>query len=352
MSQHIATPDFYFVTPHGTGTFSVAHYLRSMGIGVIRQNTSSAIRECIAGQTHRLGLNIDCAKPSTGIEKICTEQALPTVWLVRDPIDLLCSNYNFCISRNIMRCSTWRLKFPAKHILPDLLLEYLIMGDAAPFCCHYSSQLLKVKPSSLLCLDTSELSPKHIEKSLLSIYTLLERARELNLDTSLIKKSFNSFESRLQIFFSYLYLDSHPDICIHIYSKDYFSYMQYLKLWTENIRLFGIYDVEIDEKKYTVALQCDSAELVLKSLKSIIFQIEKSLPNYIRMRNSYLENVSSTLHYFKATPERILEMLEADKKLKKNFLRLQREELRLVKKFRPDLVERWTSFAQIGADIW
>lgn len=352
MSSKVVMPDFYFVTPHGTGSLSLAYYLRLMGVGLFRQGTAQKIQEQIAGQTCSIGLNIDNSSPSTENEKACTGQALPTIWLVRDPIELLCSNCNFNISSNILRCSVWFQRLPAKFLIPELLLEHLIMGDISSFYCHYSSQLLKVKPSSLLCLDTSELSSEHIEKSLQSIWALIGKERDLQLDMSLVGKNFNSFESRLQIFFSYLALDGFPGISIHIYSKEYFDYIQYVKMWAENIFLFDIYDVDVDGKKYTLALQCDNAEYVKKASESIIKQLENYLPEYIRMRNGYLENVASTLQAFKITPQRVLEMLDADKKLKRAFLRSQRDELKLVKKFRPDLVERWTSFAQIGVDIW
>lgn len=349
-------PDFYFVAPHGTGSFSLAYYLKTLGIGCFRQSTRGDMREYIAGQTHCLGLNIDNSKPSEENEKACIKRGggVPTVWLVRDPVDLLCSNCNFIISSSILRCSAWQQQLPVKYLVPEMLLEYLLLGEVNPYYCNYSSQLLKVKPFPLLCLDTSELSSEHIESSLRSIWELLERdqEREFVLDTSTVGKNFNSFKSRMQIFFSQLSLDECPGIRIHIYTKDYFPYMRYTKMWTENILLFDLYNFTIDGNTYVLCLQCDNFDMVKKSAESIFARFEKYISGYIRMRNSYLQSVSLTLDAFKITSQRILEILEADKRLKTHFLRTQHKELRLVKKFRPDLLERWTSFAQIGADIW
>lgn len=334
-------PDFYVVGGHGCGRLSLTYYLSWLGLPVSPEDNMKPTKDTIClpvqknEKTYGYGLTVD--RLPQDLQPLAHENENPVIWMVRDPIKIMVSLYNYCLG-DVVFCKGNPEVFIDNPLIP-------FFTSHISLCALYSS-LKKITASTAnpFIVQTEDLFADKC------VNTLENIARYLNVPFSntvcdIATINYNSFLNRL---WSRQPAKFFP-INIFLYPRPYY-YLAPDKLfdfWFNQWKAAKILaNFEYKSQVFTLGMPFDQYKFFEKDISQNYFTPEKicALKKYIEIWEIHCDLTRKLYDKYSVTAEKALDVICANHKFKSRFLRFMDNELKDFAAEYPDIVKNWKYF--------
>lgn len=341
---NIFVPDFYLVGGHGCGRLSLSYYLSWLGAPVSPERNPEPTKDTIHlpvlknPETYLYGLTVEYLSntlPTPG-----HENDSPVIWLVRDPVKMLASLYNYFVGDAVFGKGT-------PEILQDnYLLPFFI--NHLSFCALYST-LKKITRSRArpFVLQTEDLLADTCVNTLKSISEYLAIPFSSAV-CDIANISFNSFENRL---WARQPAKKFPiNILYYIQPGYYFAPDKIFDFWYNQWSPAKILSsFELEGQNFTIGMPLDQYVLFKNYIPNNYFDAGK-ISGIKKSIGIWLEHCKVTKNLYgkySITAEMALDAINSNQKFKSRFLHFMDRELNDFASEYPEIVGKWEYFNNI-----
>ena len=331
-------PDFYLVGGHGVGLQSMIYYLAYLGLPTDAWWGWNESHDKKISHTYPLAKNTNLYARG-----VTCDHALPQplrygkgqqkiLWLIRDPVALLCSYINQCIGDNLNPFS--------KNTclgLNELTMDKFLHSDKF-YYCMYSSQLRSVAArGEIMPIDTTDLLPDFCEKTMEYITKMFNQSMPTGIK-DIFKTSYNSFYSRLfyNIPPTTLYRDYGT---IQIYTCKALLYDFHFNFWQ---RAFFLGEYRWQRERWNIF-----SKTPLPDGFTLLPEEQKAIVRNIGIVSAYHASAISLYERHAISKEELVDWLRHHKRHYRELLHLLVDELTLVQRLAADKLAGWTSLHQL-----
>lgn len=336
-------PDFYLVGSHGCGRLSLSYYLSWLGALVSGEfnlePTENNIRFPVPKnpQTYRYGLTVEFI--SGDFQPIGRENERPVIWMVRDPIKMLTSLYNYFLGDVVFGKGN-----------PEVLLDRPLIPF---FASHIAFSTLY---STLKNITNSTATPFVLQTEDLfadkCIHTLKNITEYLNIPFSdavcdVANISFNSFDNRI---WSRQPAKQFP-LNVVFYRIPYYTapdkiFDFWFNQW-EPAKILSSF--EYKSKTFTIGMPLQAYNSFSDWIPHNYFDAEKiaALKKYLEIWQMHCDLTRQLYRQYSISAEEALDAINANQKFKSRFLKLMDKELSGFASEYPHIVRDWEYFNRL-----
>lgn len=337
-------PDFYVLGGHGCGRLSFSYYLNCMGAPVFPEGNLFPTMETISipvlknPETYAFGLTIDQISGHFGpvnAEPVDT----PALWLVRDPIRMLVSLFNYFLGDAVFGKGN-ALTLGARPILPFISKHISV--------CNLFDTLKRSIDTTAepLVIETPELLPEACAGTLQKIAAYLHIPYTESV-SEIAAIPFNTYENRL---WSRQPAKSYPISAFYYVSPLYFAPEQIFEFWynqwSPSVILFRF---TYKGRQFSAGMPQERYEKIAHTVPGNFFNEEKieATKTYLDVWEEHCALTRRLYARYSITAGDVVEAIRKNQKFRSRYLRFMENELKEFSVNYPGIVRKWKYFNSI-----
>lgn len=344
ITTHRMVPDFYVIGGHGCGRLSLSYYLNWMGAPVFPEGNLFPTLENISIPvlknpfTYAFGLTIDQISGHFG--PINSEPvATPALWLVRDPIQIMVSLFNYFLGDAVFGRGN-ALTLGNEPILPFLSKHISV-------CNLFDTLKRSINTTATpLVVETPELLPDACAGTLKKIAAYL-RIPYTESVAEIASIPFNTYDNRL---WSRQPAKSYPISAFYYVAPLYVAPDKIFDFWFNQWSpAHTLFRFTYKGRQFTAGMPRERYEKILPSILENFFNEEKieATKTYIDVWEEHCALTRKLYKQYSITAEDAVEAIRKNPRFRSRYLRFMENELKEFSVNYPGIVSKWKYFNSI-----